>query len=175
MTLFEFSRHTGISQTAVRTHFGTWKNLRAAVGLAPLKTRNQVYSDDEILDDVERLSRELGRFPGAMDLERHGRFAPATYYRRFGPNRKLRKAFAKHRIANELRKREKRIAAEGLRKPAEGEGGERFSERPVPSFTLEWGPDGEWIIPPELAKALADVGGKDDPLLERLMENLPGA
>ena len=108
-----------------------------------------------------------------------GRKGYPSYYRRFGPNRKLRKAFAKHRIAKELRKREQRIATEGLQKPAEGEGGERFSERPSPLFTPQWGPDGEWIVPPEsagvLAKALADFDGKEDPLRERLMEDLPGA
>ncbi|MEW4530432.1 hypothetical protein [Maioricimonas sp. JC845] len=61
LTLTAFRRETGLSQHAIFDLFGSWKNLRRAVGLSPEapRARNRV-TREEILERMRELAAEHG-------------------------------------------------------------------------------------------------------------------
>jgi len=45
--------------------------------------RDPKYSEDELLDEIKRLARKLGRTPTMSDMEDYGKYSSATYKYRF--------------------------------------------------------------------------------------------
>lgn len=67
------------SDTVYQNRFGGWNS---ALEQAMLDTRE--LSDEQLLSELQRLSRDLGRVPRAEDMDGEGAHAPVTYHRRFG-------------------------------------------------------------------------------------------
>src|ERR1700761_4032073 len=71
-TMKEFAADSGtrLHPQTVIEHFGTWNAAKRAAGLVP----RRFVTREELLDVLRRLGEELGRPPGARDLdERRGR------------------------------------------------------------------------------------------------------
>ena len=65
-----------------QTRFGSWSNALRAAGFTPGRSR---YTDEELLDDLQRIASELGRTPNSEDLrKREGYANTGTYQARFG-------------------------------------------------------------------------------------------
>src|SRR5579862_1573537 len=67
--------------TIVR-RFGSWRGALAKVGVKGVRCRE--CTNEELMDDLERVWRELGRRPGATQVARRGQFSPTPYQRRWG-------------------------------------------------------------------------------------------
>lgn len=61
--------------------FGSWSEALAEVGLSPKESEKP--SRNDLLDELRRLHDELGRVPSSNDLEEHGQYPYAAYYREF--------------------------------------------------------------------------------------------
>jgi hypothetical protein len=101
-----FEKHATISSKTVEETFGTWNEGIVAAGLMPLpqggmpKDEQRRYErvanpptaglgggripDGELLDELVRLARELGRRPSGNQVAAKGRFHPTVYQRRWG-------------------------------------------------------------------------------------------
>jgi hypothetical protein len=90
-----FDTHAKVSSRSVRRRFGSWRGALERAGLpdrysgAPvtLKMRTspaKAADDEELLADLKRVAELTGRSVTQVDVAREGRFAPATYQRRFG-------------------------------------------------------------------------------------------
>lgn len=85
VTLMRFLRETGISTTTIERHCGGWSRLREQVGLKPnLRGRQSNISDQDLWDDVVRVSNLIRRPMTWRDLHAHGRYGRCTYQRRLG-------------------------------------------------------------------------------------------
>ncbi len=100
----QFEAHATISSAAVEQAFGSWNEAVRAAGLIPLpqggtpkdeRWRLQRLSnpttggvgripDDDLLADLLRLAKELGRRPSGNQVAAKGRFNPSVYQRRWG-------------------------------------------------------------------------------------------
>ena len=65
------------------TVFESWSAAVEAAGFDPQTISNEV-SDDALLDEIRRMADELGKRPSAREMDDEGRYATATYQRRFG-------------------------------------------------------------------------------------------
>ncbi|MFC6825664.1 homing endonuclease associated repeat-containing protein [Halopelagius fulvigenes] len=63
-------------------HFGSWGEALEEAGFAPNKERD--ISEGALLDELERLTSELGRVPSIAHMRQHGKYSPPTYIDRFG-------------------------------------------------------------------------------------------
>jgi hypothetical protein len=101
-----YQKHGTISSGAVERVFGTWNEAIEAAGLKPLPPggipkaeqrrleRLKAPSptnpgggripDEELLDDLLRLERELGRRPSGNQISAKGKYDPTVYKRRWG-------------------------------------------------------------------------------------------
>jgi Homing endonuclease associated repeat len=73
-TMREFAADPGtrVHPQTVIEHFGTWNAAKRAAGLTP----RRFIRREELLDQLRELGAELGRVPGARDIEaRRGRMA----------------------------------------------------------------------------------------------------
>jgi hypothetical protein len=71
-----------VSPSTIRKVFGNFNEAKRQAGLEVIKQMNT--SDDELIEDLLRIYRELGRRPSQRDVEEHGKYSPSTYNRRFG-------------------------------------------------------------------------------------------
>jgi len=67
--------------------FGSWSEALKEAGFDP--NADQV-SDEELLDDLQRLHEELGKVPSILDVEAEGNHGPTTYQNRSGVVRSAR-------------------------------------------------------------------------------------
>jgi hypothetical protein len=101
-----FQRHATISSAAVESTFGTWNEGIQAAGLTPLPqggipkdeqrrlervadpptagSASARLSDDDLLEDLLRLSDELGRRPSGNQVSAKGKYDPKVYKKRWG-------------------------------------------------------------------------------------------
>ena len=63
--------------------FGSWNAALEAAGYEPASP-GKTASDEDLLAEIERLADELGSAPTAREMDDVGRYASATYQRRFG-------------------------------------------------------------------------------------------
>ncbi len=75
-TATEVARKTGYSDVAVA-------RVLNALGKTCGVSRTE-QTRIALLADLQRVASDLGRTPGAKDIERLGQYAPGTYYRYFG-------------------------------------------------------------------------------------------
>ena len=100
----QFEAHATIASATVEQAFGSWNEAIKAAGLIPLpqggtpkdeRWRLQRLSnptagslgripDDELLADLLRLAKELGRRPSGNQVAAKGKFNPSVYQRRGG-------------------------------------------------------------------------------------------
>jgi uncharacterized protein with PIN domain len=83
------ARRNGINTKTLRNHLGSkWTEIVIAAGLDPNKltqlSLSHLTTDKEILKDVKRVIRELGKSPRLSDYEEKGKFGRKILKSRFG-------------------------------------------------------------------------------------------
>ncbi len=82
------AREHGIAITSLRHQFGGWRQAVVAAGLPEQKHRGNaktLYTPTaEIIADVVRVARQLGRAPSSTEQSRYGRFNRTTVCARLG-------------------------------------------------------------------------------------------
>jgi bifunctional DNA-binding transcriptional regulator/antitoxin component of YhaV-PrlF toxin-antitoxin module len=68
------------SEWKYRKEFGSWSNALEELGMAP----NKVYSDDDLLTELNRVASELSYPPTMSQMDELGEYNPVTYRQRFG-------------------------------------------------------------------------------------------
>lgn len=68
--------------TTYDRHFGSWNKALKAAGFEP-NTRGSSISEEELLNEIVRLSEELEKPPSARDMDTEGKYSSATYQRQF--------------------------------------------------------------------------------------------
>ncbi|QCC57291.1 homing endonuclease associated repeat-containing protein [Natrinema thermotolerans] len=68
------------SSTPYYNRWGSWNDALAAAGLDP---NHEYVSDDDLLAELQRLADEYGQPVLVEDMDDHGEYDPATYFRRF--------------------------------------------------------------------------------------------
>src|SRR5574341_590145 len=91
LTRRQFAQHSRISETTVRNVFGSWNKAVESAGLAPNPQKfeegrgsEQSRPDDEYLQELIRLTVELGKQPTWAELSAFGRYSPKPYRDRWG-------------------------------------------------------------------------------------------
>jgi hypothetical protein len=100
-----FAKHGTISTAAVEATFGSWNEAIVAADLLPLPqgglpkaeqrrlerlskhargSSTSPISDEELLDDLVRLEKQLGRRPSGNQVAAKGRFGRDVYQKRWG-------------------------------------------------------------------------------------------
>jgi hypothetical protein len=99
----QFKKHGRISVSTVRYTFGTWNQAIQAAGLHPIppgptpELHQKRFSDDELLQEIIRLTQELGKEPPASEMRAKGRYSEGPYINRWGSFVKARQiAYAKY-------------------------------------------------------------------------------
>jgi hypothetical protein len=113
LTRKDFGKHSKISASSVRYHFGTWNDAIKEAGLIPVDTieiiRPKFVEDDVLLLDLIRLYNEYGKEPTQSLINAKGKYSEKPYRTRW---KNIRKAFliAKQkfpeRVSNEIRKQD---------------------------------------------------------------------
>lgn len=101
LTITQFNRHGNVSSSAVKNTFGSWNAAVAAAGLTALPQGPQKAGpkicDDELLEEIIRVTRDLGKSPSHHEFAAFGRYSTAPYRRRWGSFADARKvAYAKY-------------------------------------------------------------------------------
>lgn len=78
----------------VRRRFGSWRKALALVGVE--YARAGKYDAEELMANLERVWKKLGRPPGVTLLGRHGRCGKQAYMRRWGSLRRACELLAAH-------------------------------------------------------------------------------
>lgn len=91
----DFKKHSNISITSVKEHFGTWNDAVEEATPEPPPTDNGIkvdesVSDNELLLELLRLYERFGREPNTLMVAAEGRFSDRPYLSRWG---NLEKAF----------------------------------------------------------------------------------
>jgi len=99
----QFNQHSKISVSTIKNAFGTWNRALEAAGIqtaspGPTSALKQPkITEDELLQEIIRLTRELGKKPSSSEMNAVGHYSDATYRRRWGSFIKAREvAYAKH-------------------------------------------------------------------------------
>ena len=102
LTVKQFKQHSLIGVATVEGKFGTWNRAIEAAGLSPIRgflpdSRRPPLPDDELLQEIIRLTQELGKKPTERELNAMGRFSKAPYRRRWGTfDKACQVAYAKY-------------------------------------------------------------------------------
>ncbi len=75
--------------------FGSWNRAIEAAGLEPITDfvpEHKKISDEELMTEVIRLTKELGKKPSDREMQALGRFSPRPYVKRWGSFAKGREA-----------------------------------------------------------------------------------
>lgn len=85
------------SHTSFSSMFGSLRNAYKAAGFTEMKAMQRRWTDEQIVNSLRKLKKELGRFPGFHDLEAAsvaGKCpSPGTIVRRFGKLTEIRERF----------------------------------------------------------------------------------
>ena len=85
ITKQQFNQNSSINSSTVERRFGTWGQALEAAGLIPNPSFvNQRISDEEYLQEIIRLTVELGKKPTTLQLTAIGRFTAKPYQQRWG-------------------------------------------------------------------------------------------
>lgn len=95
ITFSEYKNHGKYSPSKLAGRFGSWKDALQKAGLAPTGY-NKSVSDEELLEEIERIWVKLGRQPTTGDIQAGlSKYGLSTYLRHFGTWRKALEAFVK--------------------------------------------------------------------------------
>lgn len=78
----EMIEHGKHSPRLCQNKFGSWNEALHEAGFAP--NRKYRLTDQDLLDEIERLAEEFGRPPSSGEVNRIGKFHKCTYFERFG-------------------------------------------------------------------------------------------
>jgi len=80
-TFQDMDEHGKYSGALYHVRFDSWTNALNEVGLDP---NDRKITNDELTNELQRLSEELDKIPTTTDIENHGEYSKAIYYKRFG-------------------------------------------------------------------------------------------
>lgn len=84
-TTRELKKHAQYTRKTYERKFGSYDEAVRNAGLEPNEDgRKKSVSDDEMLQDLIRVSSLVTEWPRSRDYEEHGRYAIRQFYRRFG-------------------------------------------------------------------------------------------
>lgn len=99
----QFRPHSKIGIEAIVNTFGSWNRALEAAGIqttppGPSSILKQPkISDDELLQEIIRLTKELGKEPSVTEFRAMGRFGETSYRKRWGSFKNARQiAYAKY-------------------------------------------------------------------------------
>ncbi|MBI4496373.1 MAG: hypothetical protein HY689_00510 [Chloroflexi bacterium] len=79
----QFQRNSTISLKKVERYFLTWNKAIEGAGLIPTPSFvNRKLSENDLLEDLDRVARQLGRFPTENEYSHYGNYSAATYQKR---------------------------------------------------------------------------------------------
>lgn len=79
----EYEKYAPYSKSVYGDRFGNWSNALEEAGL-DVPDNSRAIPKQKLLDDFERVGRNIGRTPTANDMEKHGEYSPSTYGDAFG-------------------------------------------------------------------------------------------
>ena len=82
-----YKKHGQYSQTAIRGHFGTWKNALAIAGLRTERTPDERcrVSNEDLFEDLRRVAKDLQSDTVTYDsYKKYGKYSDEVFFRRFG-------------------------------------------------------------------------------------------
>lgn len=85
LTRKDFARSSKISASTVCHVFGSWNRAVRAAGLEPIVKyipEHKELSDEELMNEVIRLTSELGKPPSDREMQALGRYSPRPYTKR---------------------------------------------------------------------------------------------
>ena len=80
-TQAEMDQHGAVSQHAIVDEFGSWNEGVRAAGLNPNEEHR--ISDDELIAEIRRTARQLGRTPTQTEMSEHGEYSVDAVVRAF--------------------------------------------------------------------------------------------
>jgi len=76
----QFRENSRVPLSNIRYAFGSWKEALKSAGLKPApQTKRTTIPDDELLQEIVRLTRELGKKPTDSQMNSKGRFSIKPY------------------------------------------------------------------------------------------------
>lgn len=89
ITAKEFYWNSNVRESTVRYNFGSWNRAVALTDLKPMSgnfggAQREAIPDQELLDEIVRLSKELGKSPSESEMNAFGRFSTRPYRKRWG-------------------------------------------------------------------------------------------
>ena len=117
VTLRGFVERTGIAESQVRKHFGSWTALLKELGRSGAERDYRRHADEQLWEAYHKLVGRLGRFPTQAEIDRDAPFSSRTYYARFGPQPHVKAAYRQW-LAQRASGRRNR--ASGRRQSADG-------------------------------------------------------
>ncbi len=95
LTRKDFGCNSKISTATICYVFGSWNRAVEAAGLKPITDfvpERKKIPDEELMAEVIRLTKELGKRPSDREMQALGRFSPRPYSKRWGSFAKAREA-----------------------------------------------------------------------------------
>lgn len=127
ISIKRFCGLTGIPETQIYFNFDNWGDAREAAGLPRAYRPGPRISDEELLEELHRVTTELGRFPAWHEFNRRAPMNFQCLYRRFGRQEQVVARYRKWVLERELQRRAE--AARARRDAADA--------KPVANLTAE--------------------------------------
>ena len=86
ISISTYKENGGYSQTAIKAHFGTWKNALLLAGLRTERTSSELklISDEEYFEDFRRVAKLIGKDTVPYnDYEKYGKYAATYIFKRY--------------------------------------------------------------------------------------------
>ena len=83
-TTKEFNELTSHSATTCKERFGSWSATLETAGLDPDNGRNKEYTEDELVEELQRLDDEREHTPSSNEMDDDGEYSSGVYQDRFG-------------------------------------------------------------------------------------------
>lgn len=83
----EFAQHSKVSVSTVERTFGSWNKAVQEAGLEPIVgyvPSPKEITDNDLLQEIIRLTQELGKKPSMREMEAFGQYSTKPYRRRWG-------------------------------------------------------------------------------------------
>ena len=88
----DITRAKKVSHSMYSIRFGSLVKAQKAAGLAPFEIKVRIYSNEELLNHLLELSKQLGRTPSIADIIAANKIKFTEYYKNFGSLIKAQKA-----------------------------------------------------------------------------------
>jgi len=83
----KFAQHSKVSVSTVRYTFGSWNRAVQEAGLEPIAAHappSERIPDNDLLQEIIRLTQELDKKPSAREMAAFGRYSKKPYIKRWG-------------------------------------------------------------------------------------------